>query len=580
MALLPAFMQPLRAQELIPAPDSYPTDYFSHPLTLPVSLAGDFAEIRPNHFHSGLDLRTEGREGAKVYVPADGYVSRINISAWGGGKVLYITHPNGYLTVYMHLSTFCGKIGKFVHDYQYANHTFSFDIELPADSIPVRKGDLVALTGNTGSSGGPHLHYEIRYAVNDQPINPLYFGIKYSDPVAPIIDNIKIYPADSQTAINGANREIFLNRQQRKSKGRGSVTVTLDTVDIAGRFYTGIYTYDRMETGATNKNGVESIDLYVDGERFHHYGVPSFLFEETRAINAVIDYPQYQKNRQYYVITRHLRGDRNPFSVALRDHGYLRFDDGETHTLEYRVSDYKGNTTSRRFFVRSRPDDLLPPPDSQTEALQAPLGEPISYFKAFTLNAEGFQAQLAPNTVYENDYILHSVGTDACRLSPLHHFKLRLHPLPPHTAFTVRMPIPEKVPETLHDKLVIVCINGKDCSACTTEREGEFLTASTRSFGSFAVRLDTIAPQITPVGFSNGSVLKGNTFKVKISDNLSGVVRYDCFVNDEWTLVEHDGKTSSLTAVEPPLRKGKNSIRIIVTDATGNCREGNWTITK
>ena len=165
----------------------FPTNYFKHPIQLPVSMSGDFGEIRSNHFHSGLDLRTGGKEGIKVYAPADGYVSRINISAYGGGKVLYITHPNGYKTVYMHLSAFCGDIGKVVRRYQYEHQTFTMDINLSPDSLPVKQGQLVALTGNTGGSGGPHLHYEIRYAENDQPINPLYFGVPYSDPITPTI---------------------------------------------------------------------------------------------------------------------------------------------------------------------------------------------------------------------------------------------------------------------------------------------------------------------------------------------------------------------------------------------------------
>lgn len=549
----------------------YPTDYFRHPINLPVSMAGDFAEIRPNHFHSGIDLRTGGKEGEKVYAPADGYVSRINISAWGGGKVLYITHPNGYRTVYMHLSAFCGEIGQFVHNYQYSHHLFAFDIELPKDSIKVKQGQLVALTGNTGGSMGPHLHYEIRYASNDQPINPLYFGISYSDPIAPTIENIKIYPADARTAINGRNEEIYLNQQRQNSK----TTLRRDTVTVAGRFYTGIYTYDRMEQGSASRNGVECIELYVDGELFHRYAVPTFMFDETRAINAIIDYPQYSRNRNYYVVTRHLRGDRNNFSTAYRDNGYLQFDDGKLHRLEYRVSDYKGNTTSRTFYVRSNPDGLLS--DSAIRNIQA-TGEPITYYKRMVYTAEGFSATLEPYTVYENDELLHSTAKDPCGLSPQHRLTLKNHPLPPHQSFTVVMPVPAKVPEALHSKLTIVCINGKSCSACVTTSDGSLLTASTRSFGSFAVRLDTVPPTVKPSNFASGKQLSAKNLTVTFSDNLSGVVSYSCHINGEWVLAEHDGKTATLTASAQTLRKGRNKVTFKLTDAAGNSVEKTWEV--
>ncbi len=572
LLLLLTAMLPLQAQQ-------YPTDYFKHPLRLPVSLAGDFAEIRPNHFHSGLDFRTGGKTGQPVYAPADGYVSRINISAWGGGKILYIDHPNGFRTVYMHLDAFCGDIGKFVHDYQYSHHTFAFDINLPKDSLPVKQGQIVALTGNTGGSTGPHLHYDIRYASNDQAINPLYFGINYTDPIAPTIAGIKIYPATSATLINGANCEVNIdNVKQKVQKGKKTVTQRIDTIPIAGRFYTGIYTYDQMEAGSS-KNGVEKIELYVDGELFYRYQVPSFLFEETRAINAIIDYPQYQRNRQYYIITRHLRGNRNHWSSAFRDNGYLQFDDSLTHRLEYQVSDYKGNISKRAFYVRSIPLDPQLENKDSLRNLQAS-GESIVYFKPFTLNREGFQATLEAYTVYENDELLYSKENDATRLSPLHRIALKRHPLPPHQSFTVKLPVPSKVDASLRSKLTIVCISGKNLSACSTTLDGEYLTATTRSFGGFAVRLDTVAPTVKPANFNHGKNFSGPSLTVKIGDNLTGVVSYHCHVNGEWVLAEHDGKTASLTVSASTLKKGRNQVTFTLTDAVGNTTEQSWTVIK
>ena len=554
-------------------------DYSTLPIRLPVSLAGGFAEIRPNHFHSGLDLRTGGKEGERIYAPTDGYVSRINISAWGGGKVLYITHPDGYRTVYMHLSAFCGEIGRFVRDYQYSHHTYAFDIELPKDSIRVSKGQLVALSGNTGGSAGPHLHYEIRLAANDQTINPLHFGIPYSDPIAPTIAGIKIYPADNRTTINGKTEEAKIYpRQNTKSKKTPSRAT--DTTIICGTFYTGIYTYDQMEQGSRNKNGVEKIELYVDGQPFHRYHVPTFMFEETRAINAIIDYQHYQRTREYYIVTRHLRGDRNNFSLALQSgsNGYLRFNDNATHRLEYRVSDHKGNTTRHTFFVRSViPADTATPPEP---SFMASDGEPITYFKALRLSRTGFSLTAKPYTVYDNDFLIYRCSKDPFGLSAQHRANPKRHPLPPHQSFDVSVTLTANLAEHLKDKVTVVCINGKNVSALPTRRDGDIYTAPSRSFGTFALRLDTIPPTVRPANFNDGQTIKGKDLKVKISDNLSGIVSYSCLVDGHWQLSEHDGKTSTLTIDTSLLHKGRNTVTFRLTDAVGNTTEKTFKVNR
>ena len=411
-------------------------DYSVLPVRLPLLMAGSFAEIRPNHFHSGLDIKTGGKEGERVYAPNDGYVSRINISAWGGGKVLYITHPDGYRTVYMHLSQFCGAIGQFVHDYQYSNHTYAFDIELPKDSIRVSKGQLIALTGNTGGSAGPHLHYEIRLAENDQPINPLLFGLEYTDLIAPTIAGIKIYPASNDATIDGKNGTFTLLSKQLP---------LYDTLTVSGRFYTGIYTYDQHEPGSHNKNGIHRIELYIDDTLFYVYTVPTFVFDETRAINAIIDYPHYQRTREYYIISRHLRGDRNNFSTAYRNNGYIHFDDNKIHQIRYRAIDHKGNYAQQTLYLRSVPGQ--PTTDQANTPAITATGEPITYFKHFRLEREGFTASIRPYTVYENDMLSYRRTKDNLSVSDRHHINLVKHPLPPASSLPTP---PAAAPEFRH----------------------------------------------------------------------------------------------------------------------------------
>lgn len=536
----------------------YPSDYFDPPMKNKVSLAASFAEIRPNHFHSGIDLRIGGKVGEPVYAPADGYVSRISISAWGGGKVLYITHPNGFRTVFMHLNDFVGTAGRIVKEYQYEHHTYTLDLTLSPETIPVSRGQLIAHAGNTGSSGGPHLHYEIRYADNDQPINPLYFGFDYSDPVKPLIRNIKVYPADTQSQVNHKYQPHAL-----RASAQGAWT---DSVTVCGSFYVGIYTTDVSEYGTTGKNGVERIALYVDDSLFHCYATPTFLFSQTRAVNAIIDYPQYLRNGEYYILTRCLRGNNNRFSAAANGSGLLRFNDGRRHRLRYVVTDYKGNTTTHTFYVRDQRCNGEP-----AAALTAidRTGDAIAYNHDKQVLHDDFEAMIPAGTLYADDYLLYAANSTS-GLSDRHSLTLQLNPIPPHTPFRVRLRVHTTTVPT--DKLVITCTNGKKKHYLTTHYDDDrWLSASCLYFGTFAAEADTTPPRITPLNFSNARTLASRLLKVKITDSQSGISTYHAYLNGDWVLAEYDGKTASLSIdATKELRQGRNTLRLVITDAVGN----------
>lgn len=538
-----------------------PQDYFRSPIDGPIAIAGSFAEIRSNHFHSGLDLRTDSKIGAAVYAPADGYVSRINISAWGGGRVLYITHPNGYRTVYMHLNDFCGEIGDYVRNYQYAHHTYAFDTSLPCNMIKVKKGQLIAHTGNSGSSGGPHLHYEIRYAANDQTINPLYFGLYYTDTITPIIRNIKVYPFGEASSINGACKPTYLTPKSKHPKN-------IDTVQVAGNFYVGIYATD-VSDALGNRNGVERIELYVDSTLFATYQTPAFLFEDTRSVNAIIDYPEYQHSHEYYIVTRRLRGDHNTSCHTTNHNGCLCFNDAKLHRLEYRVSDYKDNLAMRTFFVRSIPCEN--PYPAISDSTTATKGEPISYYRKKTFVQTDFVAEINEGTLYENDYLCYKNSTYSGAVGKLHRLTLQNSPLPPHKSFIVRLHIPQGIADSTRKKLLIAVISGKNASALTTRIKDDWLEASPRSWGSFAIMIDTMPPSVRAVNFLNNKTFKGTTLKVKISDNLAGIASYHCYINGTWQLAEFDGKSATLSVdTNGLMQNGTNEVKIEVYDAVGN----------
>ena len=273
---------------LISTPKSSAQKYIS-PLDLNILLSGTFGELRSNHFHAGIDIKTNGIQGHKIKSIYDGYVSRIKVSSWGYGKTIYINHPEtGHTSVYAHLQKFSNKIDSIVLNKHYQEENFELDFTLKKNMIKIKKGELIGYTGNSGSSAGPHLHFEIRETKNQQPINPLQFGFKVKDDIPPKLLKLKIYAFDT-TLIDGYNSNKTYDLFQKE----GEYFIN-EIPEISGPFAMGIYTYDQSN-GSYNKNGVYNINLFVDTIKYYEFKADKLNFNTTRYINAHIDY--YEKKQ-------------------------------------------------------------------------------------------------------------------------------------------------------------------------------------------------------------------------------------------------------------------------------------------
>jgi hypothetical protein len=560
----------------------FPQNYFISPIDRALQASGTFGEFRSNHFHSGLDLRVGGVVGDPVYAVGDGYVSRIKVSGYGGGKIVYITHPNGYKSVYMHLNNFCGKIADWVEKYQYTNHTFDLDVEISPETLPVRSGDQIANAGNTGGSGGPHLHFELRYANNDKTINPLLFGYYMKDNTAPTIHDIRIYPFGESTTINGKNEPLSLYAQTSSptpKKGKGKKPApkprpVSDTVKISGKFYLGIHTTDGSD-GSTGCNGVYRVLLTADDKLVYSYQDTAFMFEETRAINAMIDYPLYINKRTPYLLSRVLKGHNAGLCKAYSDGGYIYFTDNDVHTITYTVTDFADNVTTKTFYVQSV--EQKPATPAKQKALARYI--PLAYYLKNTHQKGDFGFEMDEYTIYENDYLDFTTASpgNSKLLSTIYTLRLVNTDLPPHKTYQLKIRIPDRY-RTMKDKLLIVSTWGRQMFAQQSRVEKGFVVADVRTFGSFAIAMDTTAPTATPSNFSNTKPLKGNELIIKVSDNLSGIAYYHCYVNGNWTLAEFDGKTSSLTVAADKLTAGTNNVRLIIGDTKKNENTYEWTV--
>jgi len=529
-----------------------PTDYFSNPLDINLVLSGNFGEMRANHFHSGLDLKTEQREGLPVYAPADGYVSRINVQHYGYGKALYILHPNGYTTVYGHLRSFAGDIEKYVKDTQYAKETFEVELFPDNTLLPVKKGDLIAYTGNTGGSGGPHLHFEIRDSAQ-RPMNPLLFGIEIPDSKEPIVSAIFAYPIGEDAHVNQSQNRTKL----RLIKQRDGNYKTED-IKAFGKMGFGITTYDQQD-GASNKNGTYRIETRFNGTKKFEVLFNKFSFSETRYLNRYTDYNYYETNKS--MVQKLFRETNNPLSIITEEdeNGYITVKDSLQSIYTVEVNDFKGN----RMYI------TVPIEGAKLEILEQKKVEKTDDYiyadHATSITKGKWSIYIPANSLYEDTYLDIKDEGDVLKF----HEDL----IPIHSNISITADI-STYNEADRDKLYIGRLNYRGLPYYnSTTRNGDKLTAKTRTFGSYTIASDTTPPTIKPVNFSEGKWISNQNFlKVKITDDLSGISSYRATINEKFILMEYDYKKDVLTYNfnDNVNLETENNLKVIVIDNVGN----------
>ncbi len=542
----------LVSSTLCTAQNNYPQDYFSNPLDIPLILSGTFAELRSNHFHSGLDIKTQQRVGLKVKAAASGFVSRIKVSHFGYGKALYITHPNGYTTVYAHLQKFSPEIEAYVKKQQYKKESYEIELFPSAETLQVVKNSIVAYSGNSGGSGGPHLHFEIRDKA-ERPMNPMLFGINVTDTTNPIVNSIFAYPIGENSFVNASNTKQKLRLIPLKN---GDYTV--ENIEAIGEIGFGIETTDRQNLAA-NKNGVYNIQTFVNGNNNFELDFKQFSFSETKHINQLIDYEYYKTKKKRI---QKLFKENNPLSLfkkSLND-GLLNIKDSTYSVYKIRVSDYENNEAWITVSIKGVKNSITTPKTNKTTPYYINANETIN------LKQGNISVNINQNTFYNNFYLDFSVNNDT----------LKLHEdiYPAKKSFTINYDV-SAYSEDDKSKLYIAKLVGykKYPSYSYTKRKENVLSTYTKTLGTFALATDTLKPTIKPSNFKNGQWLSNFRYlKVEIDDKLSGVSKYRATVNDKWILMEYDYKTKTLTYDfdDGIVTDTKNNLKVIVTDNVGN----------
>lgn len=544
LGLICLIPQLLQAQYL-PNKD-YPKGYFRNPLNVPIELAGNFGELRPNHFHSGIDIKTQQRENLEVHAVADGYVSRVGVSHTGFGNALYITHPNGYTTVYAHLNRFYPQLEKYVKQKQYEQESWATSLEIPEGMFPVKKGEFVAWSGNTGGSGGPHLHLEIRNTATEKPLNPLLFGFDVPDKRAPEVYRVALY-----------DRSKSLYEQQPimlpVKLVNGQYVPAQPVVKIrASEVGVAVQAIDRMSNSA-NANGIYEVVLLDNDVPSIGFQLDDIGYDETRYLNAHIDYKVKKSGGPYLQLVFALPGNKLDVYHDLKGDGILNLSDGAVHQIKLLVKDAYGNTSTVKFGLQQQAGET-------SEKVCANTMYPDSR-NIFENNQVEFflEEQALYDRICFNYLELPSKNPKALSNT----FRLHTALVPVHNTYNPRIKTNRLVPLGLEHKVVMVREGAGGSGVSATVLEDGWYKGSFRDFGDFHLELDTVVPKI---GVISGG--KGGKIAFSMSD-ASGIKSYRAELDGKWLMFVRRGNVLTYTFDEhcPP---GSHNLKLTVTDEVGN----------
>ena len=523
------------------------------PMDIPVLLSGNFGELRSNHFHSGIDFKTQGVEGKPIHSVQDGYVSRISVSPWGYGNGLYITHPDGTTTVYGHLQKFSQKITAYLKEKQYEQESFNVNLSLTPDELPVKEGELVALSGNTGSSGGPHLHFEVRDTETEEPMDPIeYYKDLIKDTQAPKIQGVMVYSMPGKGVVNGSRRKLELKPVTAKN---GKQTLT-GKIEAWGEIGLAVKGYDYMDN-TSNIYGIKDITLTADSQVIFHSNLDRFAFDESRYLNSFTDFEEWKEHRSFYIKSFVDPGNRLRFIESL-NRGILTIDEPRTYHLTYQLADAFGNTTQLSIRIEGKEQPI---PEIDTENTEL-----FHWWSDNRFGAKGIRLAIPKGNLYDDLYFRYSVKEDSTALGATH--ILHNKPVAFHKSAKLSLRLQTDTLENKQQYGIVRLQNGRRSWTGGVYRNG-WVDADIKETGSYTLGQDLVPPTITPL--NPATWVSQQAIALRLSDNLSGVQTYRGEIDGQYVLFEMNSKSVITYHFDKErLARGKHTLKLVVTDACGN----------
>lgn len=531
---------------------------FGVPFDFPLYLSGNFGELRSNHFHGGLDFKTQGVTGKSLMAIADGYISKVTVTPGGYGNALYITHDNGYTSVHGHLDRFLPEIARLVHERQYAEQAFAVTLEFGPDEFPVRQGEVVAYAGNTGYSFGPHLHMEIRTTDTNEPIDPLpFYKHLIVDNIAPRATRIMVYGDEYRGKVS-------LDKPMKgvaEVDGRIIVNCQLSIVNCMeawGRIGTAISANDYMD-GTTNNYGVRYVRLYVDDRLVSSSDVDRFSFDENRLINSWTDYAEQRRSGRWYM--RSTIAENNELRMLRADEhrGWVTIDEERDYHFRYELEDLYGNRSTYRFTVRGKRMDIPCRIPNYYDLMDAS--------RANRFYTQGFELWMPQGTLFEDVELEYEVTPSAVDQADI--YRLTTTRIPLRKAAEITLPT-HKDAHIDGSKLYVARVNGNGRVYCGGSYKYGRITASITELGTYTVSVDTVPPKITPIGSTTWA--KQGRVVCRIADGETGIRDYRGKIDGRWVLFKYSSKNARLWCDlrAEGIARGKHEIEIVVTDMRGN----------
>ncbi len=534
----------------IKSQEKHPQNYFSDPLNIEKILNGNFGETRSAHFHSGIDFKTQFKEGLNVYSSAEGYVSRISIKHGGFGKALYVNHPNGYTTVYAHLKNFSDKIENYIKKLQYDRQTFQIEHYPKKNAIQILKKEKIGNSGNTGSSFGPHLHYEIRKTSNQKALNPQLFNFNIKDSRKPTLSSVFIYKIDSlyqqsnpiKIKVSKINDSIYLSEK----------------VFAKGKIGFGVSGYDRQDL-ANNRNGIYKYQTYYNDRKYIEFKFDSFFFEESIKIKTLIDYKYYIKNNERIIKLFIDQGNDLSIYSENIDEGYLDVKNKFSEFL-IKLSDLKNNSLYIKIPIEFG-EFTSPVSFDYDKELNKSIDNQLEH----NFNFENSKIKIPRNTFLKNVNLKLSSSQDSLKI---------LNPyIPVFKNISVEF---KNNSDSKGNYLAFKDQNNNESFATSTLNKNDFFNLKTKSLGTYFIKKDTIPPKIRLQNFKDGVwITNKKNIKIKILDDETGIKNYNVWINGKWMLFEYEYKKNELVYNFDSYFENKvdNEIFIRVEDMVGNRTE-------
>lgn len=539
---------------------SYNQHYYQWPVQATQAIVANFGELRPNHYHMGLDCRTEQVQNKRVLAAADGYIAKVKVEPWGFGRAIYINHPNGHTTLYAHLNDFNPALEKYVTEQQYKLRSWAVFLDIPANLFPVKQGDFIAFSGTTGGSQGPHVHFEIRDTKTDKVLNPLMMGLPVKDNIAPDILRLAVYDRTISTYEQTPRIYALKKVNGVYTPAGGSIKVNTQKASFA------ITAYDRY-TGSTNQNGIYEAVLYDNDKAISGFRMDSISYDETRYLNAHIDYRYKAAGGPYLQHLSRLPGNEGGIYKTDAGNGVINFETEKEHAIRISAADPNGNTSNIKFTITSTGNSNTRP------SVSGPVFHP-GFVNVFENN--DVQFYLDEKTVYDSFHFKYSKTVDVTGRNIYH---LHNTTVPLQHYFTLKIRADYFNNDTAKTVILRSYVGKKDYVKALFEKG--WFRANFREFGNFQLIQDETPPTISPLGFANGiNAAKLSRIAFAVTDNTEEIKNFTAMLDGKWLRFTNDKGRNFIYKFDENCPPGAHELVVTAEDQVGNITTKTYNFTR